>query len=180
MKIIIGLGNPGKKYERTRHNAGFMAVEEMAKRENLKWRLEKKFNAEIAEGLNVILVKPQTFMNNSGQTVSAILRYYKLLPKGFFGTKKDVDLSDVLLVIHDELDLPLGSYKISLGSGSAGHNGVQSIIDYVKTKKFKRLRLGITTAERKQIPGDAFVLQNFSPKEQTAITQTIAGVTREI
>lgn len=180
MRIIIGLGNPGKKYEQTRHNAGFVAVNEVAKQNKLSWKLDKKFNAEVAEGLGYILVKPQTFMNKSGQTASAILRYYKLLPKGIFGTKKDADLSDVLTVIHDELDLPLGSYKISVGSGSAGHNGVQSIIDYLKTKKFKRLRLGITTPERKQIPGDAFVLQNFSLKEKTSLDKTILEIVSEL
>jgi len=174
MKIIVGLGNPGKEYEKTRHNAGFMAVDFLAQKNNLMWSLNKKFNAEIAEGGDYMLVKPQNFMNVSGVNVAAIMRYYKLIPGGLFGIKKDADLTSVLTVIHDELDLNLGDYKISTNSGSAGHNGVQSIIDQLKTKNFKRLRLGIATEARKQIPGDKFVLMKFSDEELEKIKKVIS------
>lgn len=170
MRIIVGLGNPGQKYEKTRHNFGFMAVDMLAQRKGLSWKTNKKFNAEIAEDGDTILVKPQTFMNDSGKTVAAILNFYKLIPKGLFGIKKDSDLSKVLIVTHDELDLNFGTYKLSTNSGSAGHNGVQSIIDYLKTKNFKRLRLGVNSALKASIPGDKFVLQRFAPDEESQLS----------
>ena len=139
MKIIIGLGNPGKKYELTRHNVGFMALNAIAKKLGLSWQENKKFKAKIAKNQNLILVKPLTFVNNSGQAVQAVLSYYKLLPKKLgLLKKKNSDLSDILTVIHDDIDISLGKYKISIGSRSAGHNGVQSIISHLKTKNFNR------------------------------------------
>lgn len=180
MKIIVGLGNPGKEYEITRHNAGFMAVDFLAEQYNVSWSVDKKSKSLIAEGNGLMLIKPQNFMNRSGENVAAIMRYYKMLPSGLFGIKKDSDLTQVLTVIHDELDLNLGDYKISQNSGSAGHNGVQSIIDSLKTKNFKRLRLGISTEARKQIPGDKFVLMKFSEEElvklKKVITETISQI----
>jgi PTH1 family peptidyl-tRNA hydrolase len=119
MRIIIGLGNPGDKFKTTRHNVGFMAVDLIAEQNGLSWKENKKFKAQIAEGTDFILVKPQTFMNLSGQSASAILRYYKLIPSSLFGIKKETDLSSVLTVIHDELDLNFGDFKVSLNSGSA-------------------------------------------------------------
>lgn len=180
MRLIIGLGNPGKKYEATRHNAGFRAVDELARQKNLSWQLNKKFKSEVAEGPDYLLIKPQTFMNKSGEAVATILRYYKLLPKTLFGTKKDADLTGVLTVIHDELDLPLSSYKIVQNNSSAGHRGVQSIIDYLKTKNFKRIRIGISTETREQIPGDDFVLQKFSPEEQKIINKLLPEIIEKI
>lgn len=165
MNIIIGLGNPGKKYENTRHNVGFIVVDELARQHSLSWQEDTKNKALIAKGSNYILVKPQTFMNDSGQTAAALLRYYHLLPRTIFGAKKDSDLTSVLTVIQDELDLPLGKYKMASNSSSAGHNGVQSIIDHLKTKNFQRIRIGISTESRENIPGNKFVLQRFSDKE---------------
>jgi PTH1 family peptidyl-tRNA hydrolase len=180
MRIIVGLGNPGEKYTNTRHNAGFMAVDMLARQKNLNWKMNKKFKAEIAEDSEMILVKPQTFMNESGQSVAAILRYYHLLPRSIFGAKKNADLRSTLLVIHDELDLPFGGYKTSVNSSSAGHNGVQSIIDSLKTQYFKRLRIGVSTEARKQIPSDKFVLQRFSKEEETELPKIIAKIISEI
>ncbi len=180
MKIIIGLGNPGEKYKNTRHNIGFMAVDVLAQRNNLTWKENKKFKAEIAEGADMILVKPLTFMNDSGISASAILRFYNLIPKTLFGIKKDADLSGVLTVIQDELDLNFGTSKLSTNSGSAGHNGVQSIIDHLKTKNFKRLRIGIASDEKKQIPGDKFVLMRFSKEEEAAIPKLLQKFLGEI
>lgn len=173
MKIIVGLGNPGEKYTYTRHNVGFLALDIVAKENNLSWKNSKKFNAEIAEGSDMLLVKPLSFMNNSGKSVAAILRYYKLVPTTLFGIKKDADLASVLTVIHDELDLPFTAHKVSTNSGSAGHNGVQSIIDHLKTKNFKRLRIGIATEARAQIPGDKFVLQRFTEDELKLIQKLL-------
>jgi PTH1 family peptidyl-tRNA hydrolase len=174
MNIIIGLGNPGEQYQITRHNAGFMAVDALAKKLDLKWKNNKKFKADIAKGDDVILVKPLTFMNESGSSVAAVLNYYikNPLDKGGWG--------DFLTVIHDDLDIELGKYKISVDSRSAGHNGVQSIIDRLKTKNFKRLRIGIKTPTLEKIPAEKFVLQKFKPEELKTINSIISEVTRKI
>jgi len=180
MKLIIGLGNPGEQYNNARHNIGFMIVDKIAEDKKIKWQMNKKFNALIADLGEIILVKPQTFMNASGKSVSAILRYYKLIPQTIFGIKKESNLGETLTVIHDELDLPLGGYKLSLNSGSAGHNGVQSIIDNLKTKNFKRLRVGIATEAREHIPGDKFVLQKFNQEELKVINKILPEIISQI
>ena len=172
MKIIIGLGNPGEKYKNTRHNVGFIILDALAKEKNLNWKTNKKFNAEIAKDGELLLAKPLTFMNKSGQTVQAILSYYNLLPKklGFLKTK-DSDLSKILTVIHDDLDIKFGKYKITAESGSAGHNGVANIINYLKTKKFQRFRIGIKNEISEKAKAEKFVLQNFSKEELVNIDQ---------
>ena len=144
MNIIVGLGNPGDKYKLTRHNVGWLVIDKLAEKQAGTWETNKKFNAEICKLDNTLLIKPLTFMNLSGKTVQAVLSYYKLLPKTLgVVTKKESDLTSLLTVIHDDLDLPLGTYKKSIDSRSAGHNGVQSIIDYLKTKNFIRYRIGM-------------------------------------
>lgn len=143
MKLIVGLGNPGEKYQTTRHNLGFQVVEHFLKDFSsvidTKWTDEKKFKAELAvidwqpkkgAAERVILLKPQTFMNLSGAAVHAVTEYYH------------IDADDIW-VIHDELDLPLGSLKIRTGGSSAGHKGVQSVMDHLGTEKFWRFRMGI-------------------------------------
>ena len=176
MKPIIGLGNPGEKYKKTRHNIGFRVVDALAQERGLDWQYNKKFKAEICWFDEVILAKPQTFMNNSDQAVQAILSFYNLLPKRFGFRKKNVDLSETLIVVHDDLDIELGKYKISTNAGSAGHKGVQSIIDYLKTKNFKRIRIGIHTDMTDKIPTEKFVLQKFSQEEEGIIE----GIVEEI
>jgi PTH1 family peptidyl-tRNA hydrolase len=133
MKLIVGLGNPGEKYKDTRHNVGFLVVDKLAHElgsSETKWSLSEKHKAEIAKTGDLILVKPQTFMNASGASVAALVSYYHLKP------------SDVW-VIHDDLDLPLGKIRIRVGGASAGHHGVDSIIEALKTDTFTRFRLGI-------------------------------------
>lgn len=130
MKLIVGLGNPGEKYASTRHNIGFMVVERFAHEIQLKWKDEPGHHASIAKSPDVCLLKPTAFMNASGVAVSSIAAYYKLSP------------SDVW-VIHDDLDLPIGKIRIRTGGGSAGHNGVESIMRELKTDAFTRFRLGI-------------------------------------
>lgn len=143
MKLIVGLGNPGEKHEHTRHNIGFMVAERFLKDfEPVKqtvWQDEKKFKSDIApidwqpkfgNLEKVILVKPKTFMNNSGQAVALLMQFYKLK-------------AEDLWVIHDEIDLGIGMMRIRMGGSSAGHRGVQSIIESVGTEKFWRFRLGI-------------------------------------
>ncbi len=181
MNIIVGLGNPGKKYELTRHNVGFIALDAIAKKLELEWQENKKLKAKIAKNQNLILVKPLTFVNNSGQAVQAILSYYKLLPKKLgLLKKKNSDLSDILTVIHDDIDITLGKYKIPIGSRSAGHNGVQSIINYLKTKNFKRVRIGIKTDAINKIPAEKFVLQKFNQEELETIKKLITELITEI
>ncbi|MBP9814185.1 aminoacyl-tRNA hydrolase [Candidatus Woesebacteria bacterium] len=137
MKLIVGLGNPGEKYIGTRHNVGFDAVDKLARElgsSTISWQFEKKHNALVAKVGEVILVKPQTFMNESGKAVSGLTSFYKL-------TAQDV------WVIHDDLDLPMGKIRIRIGGASAGHHGVDSIIEHLKTDGFLRFRLGIGTGK---------------------------------
>ncbi|HTW96176.1 MAG TPA: aminoacyl-tRNA hydrolase [Candidatus Methylomirabilis sp.] len=177
MRIIVGLGNPGQEYENTRHNAGFMLVDKLAHDAGATWQFNKRFKAEIAESRGVFFVKPQTFMNESGMAVAAVLSYYKLLPRAFGILKtKGADLSQILTVAHDDLDIDFGTYKISTDSRSAGHKGVQSIIDHLKTKNFRRIRLGIKTEVKSQIPADKFVLMKFSPEEKEKIQKLIENI----
>lgn len=181
MHIIVGLGNPGDKYKITRHNVGWLVIDELAKQRSGTWEANKKFNAEICKFGDMLLVKPLTFMNNSGKTVQAVLSYYKLLPKTLgVVTKKASDLTGILTVIHDDLDINLGIYKKSIDSRSAGHNGVQSIIDYLKTKKFNRIRIGISSEARGQMPADKFVLQKFGDEELKIINSQIAEIIHEL
>lgn len=174
MQIIAGLGNPGKKYEKTRHNAGFIAVDALAKQYRSSWQNQKKFQALTSEVRGDILLKPLTLMNNSGISVQSALAYYKLLPKKLGLIKKDSDLSSVLTVIHDDKDLPLGEYRVATDSGSAGHKGVQSIINHLKTKNFKRIRLGIASPHSTNTAD--FVLQRFSSEELKTLSETIAAM----
>ena len=168
MKLIIGLGNQGEEYQKTRHNTGFLAVNKIA--DNFQFPISNfnsKFNAEISQGMinneKVILVKPQTFMNNSGQAVKAILDYYKINPED-------------IIVIHDDLDIPLGEFKISKNKNSGGHKGVQSIIDCLGTKDFTRIRIGIDAERNKKIPTEKFVLEKFNEEEMREIERVIEEV----
>lgn len=166
MHIIVGLGNPGEQYKNTRHNIGWLALDDCLN--DPRWLTNKRFDALTYEDGNFLFIKPLSFMNNSGQVVRRVLDYYGLLPKSLgLISKKDAMLNDVLTVVHDDLDLDFGTYRIASESGSAGHNGVQSIIDHLKTKKFRRLRLGIKNELlRTHIPPDKFVLSPFSQEER--------------
>jgi len=133
MKLIVGLGNPGDQYKDTRHNIGYMVVDKLARelgRETLSWEQNKSLNASVAKVGEVLLVKPMTFMNNSGLAVKKVLDYFKIKPEDMW-------------VIHDDIDLPIGKIRIRLGGASAGHNGMESVMSLVGTDKFVRFRLGI-------------------------------------
>ncbi len=134
MKIIVGLGNPGEKYTDTRHNIGFMVVDKLAQELGIGkidgWQKRKTLTSETITFADVVLVKPQTFVNSSGGAVLRVIEFYK------------VNVEDVW-VIHDDLDLPMGKIRIRVGGGTAGHNGVESIIASIKSDKFVRFRLGI-------------------------------------
>jgi PTH1 family peptidyl-tRNA hydrolase len=165
MKIIVGLGNPGEKYNKTRHNIGFDILNWYL--QEPKWQENKKLNSFVyQEGENLYL-KPQTYMNKSGEAVSKVLHYYKLMPKtwGLF-QKKEYDLKDTLIIIHDDLDIELGRIKISENSSSAGHKGVSDIISHIKTKNFIRIRIGIKKSLTHQnIPTEKYVLTKLNSEE---------------
>lgn len=174
MKIIIGLGNPGKEYDGTRHNIGFAITDKIKAEWNFsEWEFNKKFNAAVAKNSSdVLLVKPQTFMNLSGDAVRSVLDFYKLTP-------------DAILVIHDDLDLAAGKYKFATDSSSAGHNGVENIIEKLGTQKFRRVRIGIgeETPEGAvicRINAHDFVLQKFSEEELEKIKKISDDILNEI
>lgn len=158
MKLIAALGNPGPTYQQTRHNAGFLALDNLLETAGLKSAQHKNdfdsilVKETIAEQ-ECLFVYPQTFMNESGRAISAIMKFYKL-------TAND------LIVLHDEIDLPLGTIRLARNSGPAGHNGIKSIIEHIGTMDFRRIRIGIESrAEHRIPPTDAFVLQPFSKEE---------------
>ncbi|MDZ4384892.1 MAG: aminoacyl-tRNA hydrolase [Candidatus Moranbacteria bacterium] len=176
MKIIVGLGNPGREYAGTRHNIGFEIIDGLKEASGFPdFESHKKFNAEISKGIidnaEVLLVKPQTFMNLSGTAVRSLLDFYK-------------SSADDIIVVQDDLDIALGKYKVSADSSSAGHNGVQSIIDQLGTQKFKRLRVGIGE-ERDGAPvcrlgAHDFVLGKFSEEEKIKIGDITGNILAEI
>jgi PTH1 family peptidyl-tRNA hydrolase len=149
--LVAGLGNPGHEYAATRHNVGFMVADEMARRLGGSWRA--KFSGDLAEvrldGLRLALLKPQTFMNESGRSVGAAVRFFKVEPED-------------LLVVHDEVDLEPGRLQVRLGGGLAGHNGLRSVAQHVGTPEFARLRIGVGRPERGDPrPVADFVLSEF-------------------
>ncbi len=179
MKIVVGLGNPGEQYKNTRHNIGWLFLDNLLG--DVKWTENKKFNALVHEEAGVLYLKPLTFMNNSGQAVQKALNYYGLIPKSFgLLNKKDSDLNNSLIVIQDDLDLDFGNFKIATDSSSAGHRGIQSIINYLKTKKFTRIRLGIKNELlRVHIPTEKFVLQPFNHDEKEKLKDIFAKINIE-
>ena len=173
MKLIIGLGNPGEKFSQTRHNLGFMAVDQLAKEmlslAETKWQTSKKFDAQFINIVSkAILAKPQTMMNASGFTVSKMANFYRL------------ELQDIW-VIHDDADLPLGRIKIRLGGGSGGHRGVDSLIEQLGGDKFVRFRLGIGEINiKKDRLLEKYVLENFVAGETSKVRQMLKKATAAI
>ncbi len=165
--IVIGLGNPGKKYKGTRHNLGFEAVDYFAQRNNFpEFKLSKKLNSLISKKGDIFLLKPQTFMNNSGKAVKDATDYY------------NIDYSEII-VIHDDIDLKIGKVKTARDRGSAGHKGVESIISYLKTKDFTRIRIGISPEEKPENT-ESFVLKRFSKEERERIKESLERVNEKI
>jgi PTH1 family peptidyl-tRNA hydrolase len=153
--LVVGLGNPGREYERNRHNVGAMVAEELARRHGGSWR--SKFSGRITEirvdEHKVALLRPETYMNESGRSVGAAASFFKVAP-------------EAVLVVHDESDLELGRLQLRLGGGLAGHNGLRSIAQHLKTQEFLRLRVGIGRPERGDPrPLADWVLANFDPHE---------------
>lgn len=160
MKLVVGLGNPGLQYEQTRHNIGFRVVDKLAAKSGWKW--ERRGRAMIAGGAigaeKVVLVKPITYMNNSGEAVAELVRWYKLAPED-------------ILVIYDELDLPLGKMRLRPEGSAAGHNGLESIIHYLHTNKFPRLRIGIGRPPHQRAETINYVL-NIPSKDERITLET--------
>ena len=157
IRLIVGLGNPGREYEATRHNAGFWWVDELARVHNVNFKADSKFHGLNAKanlhGHEVHLLKPQTFMNVSGRAVGAMVQFYKIT-------------AEQVMVVHDELDLPPGSAKLKLGGGHGGHNGLKDIIAHLGTKDFWRLRIGVGH------PGERAEVVNFvlnAPRKEERI-----------
>jgi PTH1 family peptidyl-tRNA hydrolase len=173
MKLIVGLGNPGRVYANNRHNIGFVCVNYFARTEGIKFD-QKKGRARIGigrvAGNEVVLAKPQTYVNLSGESVSQLVK------------KFNISLND-LIVIHDDLDLPLGKMRISYGSSSGGHKGVESIITELGSHDFVRLRVGIgrpTKPVLSEADIIAYVLSDFTPEQKQAIVQVIPKVSEAI
>ena len=151
--LVVGLGNPGREYATTRHNVGFMVADELARRHGGAWR--SKFSGEVADvrldGARLALLKPQTFMNDSGRSAAAAAKFYKVEPED-------------LLAVHDEVDLDFGRMQARLGGGLAGHNGLRSMASALKTPEFLRLRIGVGRPERgDRRPVSDWVLSPFDP-----------------
>jgi PTH1 family peptidyl-tRNA hydrolase len=161
--LVVGLGNPGREYAETRHNVGFMVADELARRTAGSWRA--KFSGELAEvrldGMRLALLRPQTFMNESGRSVVAAVRFFKVEPED-------------LLVVHDEVDLEPGRLQIRLGGGLAGHNGLRSVAQQLGTPEFARLRIGVGRPER----GDPRPVANFVLSEFPAELDVGAVISR--
>lgn len=171
MFLIVGLGNPGLKYKKTRHNFGFKALDYFRKENNFpRFKFVKKFQAALSENIienqKVILAKPQTFMNASGQAVKKITTNCQLPTAN-------------RIVIHDDLDIPLGEIRISQNKSAGGHKGVQSIIDQLGSQDFIRLRLGVGQTDRTKYDKN-FVLSKFTPQEKPLTEKTIKKAGQEL
>lgn len=167
MKCIVGLGNPGKKYEQTRHNIGFMIIDQWAERKG--WSLsQRKFNGlytmERVDGEKIVLLKPQTYMNLSGESLRPLMDYL------------DIDVEDIL-VIYDDLDLSPGKIRLRKKGGHGGHNGIRNIIDHLGTKEFKRLRVGVGRPQESKSVID-HVLGTFHNDEREAVEESIQSAVK--
>lgn len=168
MKLIVGLGNPGEKYNFTRHNAGFLAVDFILKKLGEKWATKPKFNAEYAKisisGEDVLFIKPQGYYNDSGRVVAEFIRYYK------------IPVSDIL-VICDDFNLEFGKIRLRKTGSAGGNNGLKSIIASLNTEDFSRLRIGTGNDELRQKIGDMdFVLSKFTPTEKESLAETLVEI----
>ena len=168
IRLIVGLGNPGREYEDTRHNVGFWWVDALAQAQSLNFKNEAKFHGLLARGQvhgqEVFLLKPQTFMNLSGRAVAAVAQFYKILPAQ-------------ILVVHDELDLAPGIAKLKTGGGHGGHNGLKDIIAQLGTRDFWRLRIGIGhPGDKSQVA--SFVLNNPRQEEREPIAIALENAAR--
>ncbi len=172
--LIVGLGNPGDKYERTRHNAGFVALDHFAEKHDQIIRTEKMQGMYCSfrmAGKKVLLLKPMTYMNRSGDCVLSFIKYF------------DIDIDDVL-VVHDDLDLEDGRIKMVSGGGAGGHNGIRSLVNQLGTQDFSRLKIGIghprNSSETARVPVEKFVLSVFAEEQWNDFQDNLALVSQGI
>ncbi|MDB5178869.1 MAG: peptidyl-tRNA hydrolase [Patescibacteria group bacterium] len=170
MKLVVGLGNIGAQYARTRHNIGFMVADQLAANLEVSWKLESKLKAEIAtaslDGEKILLAKPQTMMNLSGEAVQRIVQFYKLTPEDIWA-------------VFDELDVPFGRLRIRRGGSGGGHQGVNSLIQHTGAD-FLRLRTGISLNDRAQESSEVYVLRGFNPDEREQLPKLITNAAKLI
>lgn len=161
MKLIVGLGNPGEKYEKTKHNIGFEVIDKILSNSHLKLENKPDFKSQMFKGDDFILLKPMTYMNLSGEAVKKVMDFYK------------ISMSD-LVVVCDELDIKIGQAKIKKSNSSGGHNGVKNIIEKLNSSDFWRLRIGIgRPSKESQIPISTYVLEPFNDKNRIIIDKVI-------
>jgi len=178
MKLIIGLGNPGDKYKDTRHNVGCLVLDKLKQEISNQFpnfQINKKLKAQVCKVGDIILAKPTTFMNDSGKAVRLLTNFYHLVPSALY-------------VVHDDLDIALGQYKIQLGVGPKVHNGITSIDEALKTKKYWRVRVGIENRDKitndkwpmTNVSGEEYVLQEFTKEEFEILSVTIEKILGDI
>jgi peptidyl-tRNA hydrolase, PTH1 family len=167
MKLVIGLGNPGKEYEKTRHNIGFVAVEILSQQK--EWKEKSKFNSLICEtkigSSKIILAKPQTFMNNSGDATSKIAKFYKI---------KNQDI----LIICDDIDLMAGTLRLRQEGSNGGHKGLESVLLSLKTQKIARIKIGVAEKKtcKQNIPSEKYILKKPSEKTEKILKQSLKKI----
>jgi PTH1 family peptidyl-tRNA hydrolase len=164
LSLVAGLGNPGREYESTRHNLGWLVLDALARKHGLSWKQAPNFSAEIARwdlgaGRTRWLVKPLTFMNESGRAINAVAQFYKIAP-------------EAIVAVYDDLTIDLGLVKVTVAGSAGGHNGVASLLEHVGSG-FVRYRLGIGPKQPAQMELTDFVLGKFTPAQQLIVTQTI-------
>ena len=168
MKLIVGLGNPGSKYEPTRHNAGFWFMDELQRQQKFSFRAETKFHGEAAqchlENRDCRVFKPSTYMNDSGRAVSAVAGFYRIP-------------IEEILVVHDEIDLPVGTVRLKRGGGHGGHNGLRDLIRHLGGNDFYRLRIGVAHPGQKDQVVD-YVLQRPSKQDRMIIDEAVGDALR--
>jgi PTH1 family peptidyl-tRNA hydrolase len=170
MKLIIGIGNPGERYAKTRHNVGFMLVDALAKMVNGQWLMNKKCQSLVISHQSLLLAKPTTFMNNSGLAVASLINFYHIVPSDLY-------------VIHDDLDIVLGEYKVQLAKGPKVHNGLNSIYEKLGTHDFWHVRVGIENRklQRDKVTGGReYVLGKFTKEEKEVLDKTVEKVAGEL
>jgi PTH1 family peptidyl-tRNA hydrolase len=168
--IIVGLGNPGDEYERTRHNAGFLVVDALAKKLEASFKEMDGFQAEVAEGRigehKVIIAKPWTFMNASGRSAAALAHFYKIKPEH-------------IVIVADDVSLPIGTLRVRTAGSAGGHNGLKSVIEHLRTENFPRIKLGVDP-QPANVPLDAWVLSRFSKDELKLLAPVINQAVEEL
>ncbi|MCV7347250.1 aminoacyl-tRNA hydrolase [Mycolicibacterium rhodesiae] len=157
--LVVGLGNPGPQYAKTRHNLGFMVADVLAGRIGAQFKVHKRSGAEVVTGRlahrPVVLAKPRTYMNESGRQVGPLAKFYSVMPAD-------------IIVIHDELDIEFGRIRLKLGGGEGGHNGLRSVANALGTKNFQRVRIGVGRPPGRKDPA-AYVLEPFTAAERTEV-----------